>query len=35
MIKRITHQVLKAVDFCHSHNVSLIITFYMTIINNI
>ena len=22
MIKRITHQVLKAVDFCHSHNVS-------------
>ena len=21
MIKRITHQVLKAVDFCHSHNV--------------
>ena len=21
MIKRITHQVLKAVEFCHSHNV--------------
>ncbi|CAF0918114.1 unnamed protein product [Brachionus calyciflorus] len=24
MIKRITYQVLKAVEFCHSHNVSIV-----------
>ena len=27
MIKRITHQVLKAVEFCHSHNVIILFFF--------
>lgn len=29
MIKRITYQVLKAVDFCHSHNVSKYIIYFI------